>query len=99
MTTNVNIQCCRNSDSGGNGAVGDWYFPHGTKIPRGANIGNFFRTGSVQQVRLSRMSHVMAPVGAYECRVPDSSGVVQVPWASLKYTIKYVLCSYMRHLQ
>ena len=78
VTTNINTQCCRNSDSGGNGAVGEWYFPDDTEILRGANTGPFFKTRSTHQVRLGRMSGVMEPVGAYECRVPDSSGVEQV---------------------
>ena len=58
--------------------MGEWYHPDGTIVPRGSNIVGFFRTGSTKQVRLSRMSSVIPPVGAYECRVPDNSGVEQV---------------------
>ena len=77
-TTNVNTQCCRGSDSG-NGPVGFWYDPDGAQIPRGADAGPLYRTGSTEQVRLSRMSgSVMGPLGAYECRVPDSDGMEQV---------------------
>ena len=75
VTTNINTACCRGSDGG---AVGDWFFPNGTQVRRGNGAAPFFRTGSAQQVRLNRMSNVMAPVGAYECRVPDSNGVEQV---------------------
>ena len=78
VTTNINTQCCRGSDHSGSGPVGYWYFPDGSQVPRGNNAGPFFRTGSTQQVRLGRMSGVMAPLGAYECRVPDSNGVEQV---------------------
>ena len=75
VTTNVNTQCCRNSD-GGTG--GDWFFPEGGTVTRGNNADLFFRTGSAQQVRLGRMSGVMEPVGRYECRVLDSNGTEQV---------------------
>ena len=75
VTITVNTQCCRGSDGG---ALGDWFFPNGTQVRRGNGAGLFFRTGSAQQVRLNRMSDIMAPVGAYECRVPDSNGVEQV---------------------
>ena len=77
VTTNVNSQCCRQSD-GGN--LGEWSFPDGTIVPRGRNPGNslFTRTGSTQQVRLNRLSPTaMGPLGEYECRVPDSNGVLQ----------------------
>ena len=67
---NVNTECCRGSDHSGSGPVGFWYFPNGTQVSHGNNSGPLFRTGSAQQVRLSRMSGVMELVGAYECRVP-----------------------------
>ena len=76
VTTNINTQCCRNSD-GGN--VGDWYFPNGTRVNRGNGAGPFFRTPSTYQVRLGRKSGVMGPVGAYECRVPDTGQKVDYP--------------------
>ena len=78
VTTNVNTQCCRSGDNNDNGVVGDWYFPDGTAVTRGTNTGPIFRTSSAEQVRLGRMSGVVEPLGAYECRVPDSSGVLQV---------------------
>ena len=31
VTTNVNTACCRGSDGG---AIGEWYYPNGTRVPR-----------------------------------------------------------------
>ena len=86
VTTNINTQCCRGSD-GGNG--GDWYFPDGSMVPRGTGSGNFGRTGSTHQIRLNRLSNVMHPVGAYECRVPASNGVEQVAVANIQLSKSY----------
>ena len=93
VTTNINTQCCRNSD-GGN--VGDWYFPNGTRVIRGNGAAPFFRTPSTYQVRLGRASGVMGPVGAYECRVPvpDILGVQQVAVINIQSkhcVLKYLL--------
>ena len=85
VTTNINTQCCRNSD-GGN--VGEWYFPDGTIVPRFRNPGSspFARTGSTQQVRLNhRLPHVSEPVGDYQCRVPDINGREYVASANLQF--------------
>ena len=86
VTTNINTQCCRNSD-GGN--VGEWYFPDGTIVPRGNNPGDsaFTRTGSTQQVRLNRrFDNAVEPVGEFECRVPDINGVEQVASITLAHS-------------
>ena len=76
-TTNVNTNCCRKSDNPPDGpALGDWYFPDGTVVPKG-NVGTITRTVYTHQVRLSRRSNAMAPTGDYECRVPDeNSGLI-----------------------
>ena len=76
VTTNVNTACCRGSD-GGN--VGEWYLPDGTLLPRfnRAPTADFARSGYTQQVRLNRRNNAMTPTGAFECRVPDGSGVEQ----------------------
>ena len=61
--------------------MGEWFFPNDTMVPR-ANTNPesfvFTRTGSTQQVRLNqRFMSDLEPVGVYECRVPDSNGVLQ----------------------
>ena len=75
VTSNVNTQCCRESD-GGN--VGEWYFPGGTIVPRqnsAAASATFTRSGFTHQVRLNRRNNAMSPTGIYECRVPDGDGM------------------------
>ena len=78
MTSNVNTECCRNTDGpgGSGGSVGEWYFPNGTMVPR--NMGapssaNFTRKGFTHQVRLNRRNNATSPTGTYECRVPDGN--------------------------
>ena len=81
VTTTVNTQCCRNSDgpNGSGGNLGEWYLPDGTLVPRfnRAPTADFARSGYTQQVRLNRMNNAMTPTGAFQCRVPDGSGVEQ----------------------
>ena len=74
VTSNVNEQCCRNSD-GGN--IGEWWDPTGTLVIRDnqhRSSSTFTRVGYQEQVRLSRRSDATGPVGRYTCAVPDSSG-------------------------
>ena len=73
VTTNVNMNCCRNSD-GGN--VGEWYHPDGTIVLRWANVNYlvdavFTRSGFTHEVRLNRRDNAMGPLGVYSCIVPD----------------------------
>ena len=70
VTSNVNMDCCRESD-GGN--VGEWYFPNGTIVARNsaAPSADFTRRGFTHEVRLNRRNGAMSPTGIYECRVPD----------------------------
>ena len=97
VTTNVNIECCRGSDHSGSGPVGFWYFPDGTQVTRGNNAGPFFRTGSVQQVHLSRMSGVVGPVGAYGCRVPLPNEIEETQVASINIQLGKSFCWGMGH--
>ena len=73
MTSEVNSQCCRQSD-GGN--VGEWYFPDGSLVPRNRDNpdGDFTRTGFTQQVRLNRRNEATGPTGIYTCVVPREDG-------------------------
>ena len=63
------------------GAVGEWYYPDGTKVPRSndsSNVVNFARIGFTHQVRLAReISGSTPPLGVYTCQVPEpSTGVL-----------------------
>ena len=94
VTTNINTECCRGLDGGNRG---EWYDPDGRIIPRGSSTITFFRTGSTRQVRLNRSPNIMPPVGAYECRVPDSNGVEQAASINIQLS-KYFYWSVHREL-
>ena len=85
VTTNVNTQCCRNSDGG---SVGEWYFPGGNIVPcNGAQpTADFTRSGHTQQVRLNRRNNAMNPTGVFECRVPDGNDSSMLVTASVTLT-------------
>ena len=78
VTRNVNTQCCRARETPSGEPAGNWHFPNGSLVPRRAMAPNndFSKTGYYQQVRLHRMNNAMAPMGSYECRVPDNSGIL-----------------------
>ena len=67
VTTNVNAQCCRNSDGG---SRGEWYHPDGTRILNTPDT-NFYRTRHYQQVRLNHRNNAMSPTGVFTCEVPN----------------------------
>ena len=73
VTSELNTQCCRNSD-GGN--VGEWFFPDGSIVPRRSGNPNadFVRSGYIHEVRLSRMNDATEPYGTYTCMVPRQDG-------------------------
>ena len=79
ITTNVNSDCCRNSDNPNSnpygGPVGDYYYPNNSIVIRGNAIGSatntFSRYGNAQQVRLASVGNPLGPLGSYSCIVPD----------------------------
>ena len=80
VTTNVNTQCCRNGDKNNNpngGAVGEWFYPDGSMVPRANNIGSstniFARFPYTQHVRLSSVGTPTGPLGVYRCDVPNGT--------------------------
>ena len=78
VTSNVNTECCRARETPSGEPVGNWHFPDGSLVPRRALAPNndFSRSGFTQQVRLHRMNNATTPMGLYECRVPDNSGML-----------------------
>ena len=72
VTTNVNKACCRRKDNNALPAVGDWYSPDGTLVPRGStsNELKLSRIGYTHQVRLARSPYSTPPPGVYTCIVP-----------------------------
>ena len=72
-------ECCRNSDTGGQGGRGVWYYPDGRVVPNQVTGEGFYRLRNAPQVvRLARRDSVMPPIlsptGSYCCVIPTSSG-------------------------
>ena len=69
--------CCRPpyTDPLGSGAIGNWYFPNGTRLPSSDQQWDFHRT----------RGHVVLPLqrrrggesGIYRCEIPDASNNIQ----------------------
>ena len=76
ITTNVNMYCCRNSDSNGNGRIGNWYYPNEDMVngPASASGRNFTKYVFQHQLRLSSQGAPEGPLGEYRCEIPDGNG-------------------------
>ena len=78
LTTNVNTGCCRDNDGV---AIGDWYYPNGSVIPRSKNIlditTSFVRYAYyTHQVCLAKNGTREGPIGLYRCEVPDKNVMI-----------------------
>ena len=74
-------ECCRNSDTGGQGGRGEWYYPDGRMVPNHAAGEGFYRLRNAPQVaRLARrvggsgVIYTLSPTGSYCCVIPTSGG-------------------------
>ena len=69
--------CCRNPYTGVNGsAIGNWFFPNGTKVPSaGGNQWDIHRTRGQMVVRMHRGRGGVE--GIYRCEIPDAMNVNQ----------------------
>ena len=76
VTTNVNMACCRSSDSNGSGPIGNWYYPNEIMVNnRDAASGeNFTKYVFRHQLRLSSQGAPEGPLGEYRCEIPDGNG-------------------------
>ena len=76
VTTNVNTNCCRSSDSNSNGRIGNWYYPNEDMVnyPDAASGDNFTKFVQRHQLRLSSRGAPEGPLGEYRCEIPDGSG-------------------------
>ena len=69
--------CCRNSDTGGQGGRGEWYYPDGRPLKNnegGENI--YFIRNAPQSIRLRRRENMnpLSPTGTYCCVIPTTGG-------------------------
>ena len=71
--------CCRNSDTGGQGGLGEWYYPDGSMVPNQAAGEGFYRVRNAPQVvRLARRNTaphpILGPIRTYCCVIPTIRG-------------------------
>ncbi len=88
VTSNVNTNCCRDSDHLGSGSVGNWFYPNGTIVRGNSNYpfgeNDFTRSSHTQQIRLNRKrTYVTSPTGVYICEVPDGSNTTIIHTANI----------------
>ncbi len=78
-TADVNMRCCRGSDSGSGQPIGNWYFPNGSHVPYLSDISSpmdtLYTVVYIQQVRLVRAGSPNGPLGDYTCRVPTNNSM------------------------
>ena len=69
--------CCRppHTDGTGQKALGNWFFPNGTRVPSSGNNWDFHRTRGHMTVRLHRRRG--GAEGVYRCLIPDTFGFFQ----------------------
>ena len=69
--------CCRlpYTDSIGSSALGNWFFPNGTRVPSPGIQWDFLRSRSQSVVRLQRRRG--GEEGIYCCEIPDAMNVYQ----------------------
>ena len=66
--------CCRPPHTGEMmGALGDWFFPNGTRVPSSGN--NIYRNRDHMVVRMHRTRGGVE--GIYRCEIPDTYGFIQ----------------------
>ena len=67
--------CCGTSYTVTGLALGQWYFPNGTRVPSSGKQWDFYRDRGQMVVRLNRRRGGMD--GIYHCEIPDSMNVTQ----------------------
>ena len=68
--------CCRTSDTGEMGnALGNWFFPNGSRVPSSRSQSLFFRSRGEMAVHLHRKRGEAE--GIYRCVIPDAMNVTR----------------------
>ena len=65
------IACCKPGENGT--ALGNWYFPNGTRVPSSDTMLDFYRTRGKMVVQLHRRGG--GEEGIYHCEIPDAMNV------------------------
>ena len=73
------INCCRNSDTGGQGGRGAWYYPDGSLVQRRSQAEGedfYIRRNAPQLICLNRResTNSLPPTGSYCCVIPTLGG-------------------------
>ena len=66
----TNLSSCCHSP-----ALGNWFFPNGTRVCSGTSNWNFYRNRGMMQVKMNRRRGGVE--GIYRCEIPDSMNVTQ----------------------
>ena len=64
--------CCRPPHSR---AIGNWFFPNGTRVPSANSQSDFYRARGQMVVRMNRRRGGVE--GIYRCEIPDTFGFIQ----------------------
>ena len=68
--------CCQPPYTGVMGpALGNWFFPNGTRVPSGVSGWDFYRNRGQMMVRMNRRRGGVE--GIYRCEIPDTLGFTQ----------------------
>ena len=66
--------CCRPPYTDGS-AIGNWFFPNGTRVPSPGNNWDIYRSRGQMVVRMNRRRG--REEGIYRCEIPDAMNVIQ----------------------
>ena len=69
--------CCRNTDTGGQGGRGEWYYPDGRVVQNSAAGEDFYIWRNAPQlIWLNRRGETnpLSPTGSYCCMIPTLGG-------------------------
>ena len=72
--------CCRSYDNFYNGAIGNWWFPNGTRVgSKNCKLtsNKFSRTRSIRTVILHHEINANGPFGIFTCQILDSDYILQ----------------------
>ena len=81
--------CCRAPYSN---AIGNWFFPNGSRVPSSGNNRDFYRTRGSMVVKLHRRRGGVE--GIYRCEIPETMNVIQTIYIGVYNTIGKPLSTY-----